>query len=160
MPLRKFNGDQYNIIKDKSKLGSKYNWNPKGFQALNEEILEPYSNFEKTFELFHDTINALVLNFDKINMADKLIANAIEQDGTVDYLKINKAYTKIAYESYNMADGITTIMFLRTDTLDYTIAEDGDDLVSKLGDTIKMGVGFNWNDDQQTPTPGYIAVKS
>jgi hypothetical protein len=51
-------------------------------------------------------------------------------------------------------------MFLRTDTLDYTIAEDGDDLVSKLGDTVIMGAGFNWNDDQQTPTPGYIASKA
>lgn len=159
-PLNKFNGDQYNVIKDKAKLGSKYNWNPKGIQALNEEVLQPYSNFEKTFSLLHDTIKSLVLNFDKINMADKLLANAIEQDGTVDYLKINKAYTKIAYESYNMADGITTIMFLRTDTLDYTIAENGDDLVNKLGDTIIMGAGFNWNDDQQTPTPGYIASKA
>lgn len=159
-PVNKFNGDQYNVIKGKAKLGSKYNWNPKGIQALNEEVLEPYSNFEKTYTLFHDTIKGLVLNFDKIDMADKLIANAIEQDGTVDYLKINKAYTKIAYESYHMADGITTIMFLRTDTLDYTIADDGDDLVSKLGDTVTMGAGFNWNDDQQTPTPGYIASKA
>lgn len=159
-PVNKFNGDQYNVIKGKAKLGSKYNWNPKGIQALNEEVLEPYSNFEKTYTLFHDTIKGLVLNFDKIDMADKLIANAIEQDGTVDYLKINKAYTKIAYESYHMADGITTIMFLRTDTLDYTIADDGDDLVNKLGDTVTMGAGFNWNDDQQTPTPGYIASKA
>lgn len=159
-PLNKFNGDQYNVVKGKSKLGSKYNWNPKGIQALNEEVLEPYSNFEKTFELFHDTIKSLVLNFDKISMADKLIANSIEQDGTVDYLKINKAYTKIAYESYQLADGITTIMFLRTDTLDYTIADDGDDLVNKLGDSIIMGAGFNWNDDQQTPTPGYTAAKA
>lgn len=159
-PLNKFNGDQYNVIKGKAKLGSKYNWNPKGVQALNEEVLEPYSDFKKTYALFHDTIKALVLNFDKIDMADKLIANAIEPDGTVNYLKINKAYTKIAYESYNMADGITTIMFLRTDTLDYTIVDNGDDLVNKLGDTVIMGAGFNWNDDQQTPTPGFIAAKS
>jgi hypothetical protein len=161
IPINKFDGNQYNIIKDKSKLGSKYNFNDKGIRALNAEVLQPYSNFEKTFTLFHDTFKSLVLNFDKIKMADKLIANAIEQDGTVDFQKIGRAYTKIAYESYNMADKITTIMFLRTDTLDYTIADDGDDLVQKMQDgTIIMGAGFNWNDDQQTPTPGYIASKA
>lgn len=161
IPINKFDGNQYNIIKDKSKLGSKYNFNDKGIRALNAEVLQPYSNFEKTFTLFHDTFKSLVLNFDKIKMADKLIANAIEQDGTVDFQKIGRAYTKIAYESYHMADGITTIMFLRTDTLDYTIAADGDDLVQKMQDgTIVMSAGFNWNDDQQTPTPGYTASKA
>ena len=161
LPINKFDGNQYNVIKDKVKLGSKYNFNVKGINALNAEVLQPYSNFEKTFTLFHDTFKSLVLNFDKIKMADKLIANAIEQDGTVDFQKIGRAYTKIAYESYHMADGITTIMFLRTDSLDYTIAEDGDDLVKKMQDgTIIMGAGFNWNDDQQTPTPGYTASKA
>ena len=161
IPINKFDGNQYNVIKGKAKLGSKYNFNDKGIRALNAEVLQPYSNFEKTFTLFHDTFKSLVLNFDKIKMADKLIANAIEQDGTVDFQKIGRAYTKIAYESYHMADGITTIMFLRTDTLDYTIADDGDDLVQKMQDgTIVMGAGFNWNDDQQTPTPGYTASKA
>lgn len=161
IPINKFDGNQYNVIKGKAKLGSKYNFNDKGIRALNAEVLQQYSNFEKTFALFHDTFKSLVLNFDKIPMADKLIANAIEQDGTVDYQKIGRAYTKIAYESYNLADGITTIMFLRTDTLDYTIAADGNDLINKMKDgTIVMGAGFNWNDDQQTPTPGYIAAKS
>ena len=161
VPIHKFDGNQYNVIKGKAKLGSKYNFNDKGIRALNAEVLQPYSNFEKTFALFHDTIKSLILNFDKISMADKLIANAIEQDGTVDYQKLGRAYTKIAYESYNLADGITTIMFLRTDTLDYTIAADGNDLINKMKDgTIVMGAGFNWNDDQQTPTPGYMAAKA
>jgi hypothetical protein len=158
--VNKFDGNQYNITQGKAKLGNKYNWNVKGFQALNEEILEPYSDFDKTFELFHTTIKALVLNFDKIKNADKLIATAVNQDGTVDWIKMNKAYTKIAYESYNLADGITTIMFLRTDTLDYTLIKDGNDLVKKLGKTVLISSGFNWNDDQQTPTPSYNASKS
>jgi hypothetical protein len=158
-PISKFNGNQYNLIKGKAKLGNKYNWNRKGFDALNEEVLEPYSNFNKTFELFHNTIKTLVQNFNKIENADRLIAAAIEQDGTVVWEKINKAYVKIAYESYHLADGITTIMFLRTDTLDYTIIKDGDDLIDNLFKTVDIGVGFNWNDDQQNPTPGLMATK-
>lgn len=159
VPLSNFNGDQYKITKNGAKLGSKYNWNQTGFLELNKEILEPHSDFNKTFSLFHDTIVALVQNIKKIPNADKLLASAINQDGTVDFLKMNKAYTKIAYESYNLADGVTTIMFLRTDTLDYTIIKDGNDLMNKLGDTVLSVKGFNWNDDQQTPTPGYIAAK-
>jgi hypothetical protein len=65
----------------------------------------------------------------------------------------------LAYSSYNIADGITTVMLLRTDTLDYTIIKDGIELADRLGKDVVMGGGFNWNDDQQTPTPGYIASK-
>lgn len=160
IPISKFDGNQYNVHGKSVKLGSKYNWNKKGFTALNEEVLEPYSDFNKTFDMFHETIKALVQNFNNIPNADKLIASAINQDGTVDFTKMTKAYSKIAYESYHQADGITTIMFLRTDTLDYTIIHNGDDLVNKLGDTVVIGVGFNWNDDQQNPTPGFMAAKS
>ena len=41
---------------------------------------------------------------------------------------------------------------------EYTIFRNSDDLVRQLssGQAITGG-GFNWNDDQQTPTPGYIA---
>ena len=47
-------------------------------------------------------------------------------------------------------------MLLRTDTLDYTIFKDADDLITQMkGGNVITGGGFNWNDDQQTPTPGY-----
>ena len=160
-----YNGNRHNVIKGKAKQGSKYNWNESGFKALNIEVLQPYSNFDKTFALFHNTIKALIQNFDELGKKlgfkpDALIANSVEQDGTVDWLKMNKAYAKIAYSSYHLADGITTIMFLRTNTLDYTIIKDGDDFVNKLGTEVVMGGGFNWNDDQQTPTPGYNAASA
>ena len=162
VPINQWNGNQFNYNKKnkKAKEGSKYNWNQKGFDGLNAEVLQPYSDFDKTYKLFHDTIKSLVQNIDKIDNWDKWLANSIEQDGTVDYLKVNKAYTRIAYQSYHLADGITTIMLLRTDTLDYSIIQDGAELADRLGDDIIPGAGFNWNDDQQTPTPGYTAAKA
>ena len=162
IPLNKWNGNQFNYNKKnkRAKEASRYNWNEKGFKLLNEEVLQSYSNFDKTYKLFHDTIKSLVQNIDQIDNWDKWLANSIESDGTVNYLKINKAYTRIAYQSYHLADGITTIMLLRTDTLDYTIIQDGAELADRLGDDVIMGAGFNWNDDQQTPTPGYTATKS
>lgn len=167
----KFDGNQYNVIKGKAKKGSKYNWNKKGFDALNNEVLEPYANKKQTADLFISTIKALVQNYAKLSEAQpgnthhkpfkpaELIIDAINNDGTVDMKKMNVAYSKIAYASYHLADGITTVMLLRTDTLDYTIFKDADDLVGQMNNNqVITGGGFNWNDDQQTPTPGYTAA--
>ena len=108
----------------------------------------------------------------------KLIIEAIKQEKgppsedypngriytTVDKEKMNIAYSKIAYASYHLADGITTVMLLRTDNLDYTIFRNADDLVEKMkSGNVVTGLnggsgGFNWNDDQQTPTAGYMSA--
>ena len=170
IPAREYNGNRYNVIKGKAKEGSKYNWNASGFKALNIEVLQPYSNLRQTFDLFESTIRALVQNYDKLSKPQQgnshhkpfnpgdLIEAAINDDGTVDMKKMNIAYSKIAYASYHLADGITTVMLLRTDNLEYTIFRNADELVDQMnGDSIITGGGFNWNDDQQTPTPGYIA---
>jgi hypothetical protein len=167
---QKFDGNQYNVINKKAKKGSKYNWNKKGFDALNNEVLEPYANKKQTVDLFLSTIKALVQNYDKLSTEQagnthhkpfkpaELIIDAVNNDGTVDMQKMNIAYSKIAYASYHLADGITTVMLLRTDNLSYTIFKDAGDLVDQMNQgRVVTGGGFNWNDDQQTPTPGYIA---
>ncbi len=171
-----YNGNQYNVIKGKAKEGSKYNWNKKGFDALNNEVLEPYANKKQTADLFISTIKALVQNYDKLSKPAtnndgtandhhkpfkpaELIIDAVNNDGTVDMKKMNIAYSKIAYSSYHLADKITTVMLLRTDNLSYTIFEDAGDLVDQMNQgRVVTGGGFNWNDDQQTPTPGYISA--
>jgi hypothetical protein len=171
VPAREYNGNRYNVIKKKAKEGSKYNWNASGFKALNIEVLKPYANKRETYELFESTIKSLVQNYDKLSNQQagnthhkpfdpgKLIADAINDDGTVDMKEMNIAYSKIAYSSYHLADGITVVMLLRTDNLNYVIFRNADDLVQQMGgDKIVTGGGFNWNDDQQTPTPGYIAA--
>ncbi len=168
VPARKYNGNQFNVIKGRAKEGSKYNWNASGFKALNIEVLEPYADKADTYNLFEKTIQALVQNYDSLSKKQSgnshhkpfnpgdLIADAINDDGTADMVKMNLAYSKIAYSSYHLADGITTVMLLRTDTLDYTIFKDADDLITQMkGGNVITGGGFNWNDDQQTPTPGY-----
>jgi hypothetical protein len=45
-------------------------------------------------------------------------------------------------------------MFLRTDSLNFVIIDDGDDFINKF-DSLKVS-GFVWNDDQQNPTPGFL----
>lgn len=178
VPAQEFDGNQFNVIKGKAKEGSKYNWNSTGLEALNNEVLEPYANKKQTFDLFVSTIRSLVQNYDALSKPAKnddgtpnthhkpfkpaeLIMSAIENDGQINIPEMNAAYSKIAYASYHLADKITTVMLLRTDTLDFVIFRDADDLVDQFkSGKITTGGGFNWNDDQQTPTPGFIPPKA
>jgi len=155
IPLSKFDGNTYNYQKKSCKYGSKYNWNRSCFTLLNEEVLEPYSTRKKTFQLFSKTIKAMILNYDQIPNADKILKDAINRGGTVDYDRITKAYSYITFLSYKLSDNIEKILFLKTDTLDYYIVNNIDEFMEALGDKIVVSSGFTWNDDQQSPTPAY-----
>jgi hypothetical protein len=185
--IQDWSGKEYNYNKAKktSKEGSRYNWSPTGFRKLNEEVLR-YSNFDLTFKLFRNAIDGsqnqkgLVQNYDELNKPatntegtpnehhkpfnpDALIAAAVKESGqgdgkTIDFDKITPAFTKIAYASYHLADGITEIMLLNTSTLDYTMIKDAEDFRQQMvGGNISAG-SFSWNDDQQTATPGYMTA--
>ena len=46
-------------------------------------------------------------------------------------------------------------MFINTDTRNFLIIKDGEDLINNW-DGLKV-TSFTWNDDQQNPTPGFNA---
>jgi hypothetical protein len=155
-------------IKGAGKEGARYNFNETGLTALNNDLLRPFSTRELTTELFFETFSRIILNLDQVEeslgqTALELIDAAIPttedgRDGGIDVNEIIKAYTLLAYESYHLADGITTIMYLNTESLDYALVENGNDLVDRIGQDIKITGGFNFNDDQQTPTPAYLVM--
>jgi hypothetical protein len=155
------------------KVASKYNWNAKGFNALNDEVLV-HSTRAETVELFVSSLKSIFNNYDAVvKHMDKLgvgspaglIGAAISRDGKkVSLSKMNKAITAMAFVSYHLEDQIENILFLNTDTLDYTIIRgaggDPTDLLDKMDNGyIKATSGFNWNDAQQTPTPTYNTSK-
>jgi hypothetical protein len=154
--MRGWDGNAKNIQKSgKSKLGSQYNYGPGGIDNLNSEVLEPYSSQQQTSQMFIETFKSMTGNWDQIDVPkDELINKAINADGTIDYNEMTKAWSRIAYESYRLSDGIQVIMFLRTDSLNFVIIDDGDDFINKF-DSLKVS-GFVWNDDQQNPTPGFL----
>jgi hypothetical protein len=170
------------------KQGCVYNWSYKMLEKLNDEILI-YSDYNKTYDLFYSTISKLITNLDDVSEpamvnsgkgkqmpklsadgkiafpgvdAEELIGNAIMEDGTIIVPAMMEAYTKLAYASYNRADGVEAIMFLNTETLDYSIIQNGDDLADKMIGkgvaSIKFSGGFHFNDDQQSATPAYLAL--
>lgn len=180
----KFSANSYNITNGKAKLGAKYNFNYRNLNALNDEVLI-YSDTDKTYDLFYNTFATLITNLDEVARpgtnekgevilgpdnkplfpgvkAEKLIWGAMFDDGTIDVNKMMAAYTRLAYESYNRADHVESIMFLNTDTLDFSIASGSQDLLRRMGggadSTVRITGGFNFNDDQQSATPAYLAT--
>jgi hypothetical protein len=153
------------------KTACKYNWNKKGFDALNGEVLV-HSTRPATVALFVESLKSIYNNYEPlakkmeqlgVGSPSGLIGQAISRDGKrVDMHKMNKAITAMAFVSYHLEDHIENILFLNTESLDYTIfrGEGGDptDLLDKIDSgLVKITSGFNWNDAQQTPTPSYNA---
>lgn len=156
------------------KTASKYNWNKKGFDQLNNEVLV-HSTRVGTVSLFVDSLKSIFNNYNAVakqmnqlglGSPSGLIGAAISRDGKrVDMHKMNKAITAMAFVSYHLEDHIENIFFLNTESLDYTIfrGQGGDptDLLDKIDSgEVKITSGFNWNDAQQTPTPSYNAGAS
>ena len=170
-----FSANTFNLNKStgKAKEGAAYNFNYRGLTTLNNEVLV-HSTYDLTYDLFYNTFEKLITNLDDIRKSrvtttgkkvlgvspEKLVSGAINEDGTIDPIAMMSAYTRLAYESYNRADGVEAILFLNTNSLDYTIAKDGKELISKLNNEITISSGFNFNDDQQSATPAYLAKKS
>jgi hypothetical protein len=180
----KFKANHFNITGGKAKLGALYNFNYRHLNLLNEEVLI-YSDPDKTFDLFYNTFSTLITNLDEVAKpgttssgepilgpdgkslfpgvnAKNLIMKAIFEDGTINVNAMMAAYTRLAYESYNRADHVESIMFLNTTTLDYSIATSSQDLLGKMGgkdeSSVRITGGFNFNDDQQSATPAYLAT--
>lgn len=169
-----FNANTFNKNKTTGKMkeAAAYNFNYRGLSKLNDEVLV-HSTYELTYDLFYDTFSTLITNLDLVKKSttdsagnkimgvspEKLISGAIYEDGTIEVDDMMAAYTRLAYESYNRADGVEAILFLNTTSLDYTIARNGKDLVGKLNDSITITGGFNFNDDQQSATPAYLAKR-
>jgi len=154
----RFNNVSMSGGKQRSKIASKYNWNDKGIEALNAEVLGPYSDFNKTQKLLTDVFRRIVKNYDKLKDFDRAIELMIAPDGIIkpDYMKY---YSKIMYDSYNAADGVTNIILINTGTLSFTVIRNSKDLMSRIGQDFKPTGGFNWNDNQQTASPQFVVVK-
>tara|TARA_B100000674_G_scaffold26477_1_gene18516 strand:+ start:3053 stop:4759 length:1707 start_codon:yes stop_codon:yes gene_type:complete len=185
LPLQQYDGSTFNkreTGKGNWKKGSNYNFNQSGIDKLNNDILIPYAkaaaeNREPkmsargvTHQLFHEPFKILIGNHEQIPDFSNIIYNAIKDDGTVEYTDMAKAYTSLAYKSYQLADKVKDILFIRTDTRHFAIIADHDDFQNALQDTtdeqgnvikarVVIGSGFTWNDDQQTPTPTYLSAK-
>ena len=171
LPLQQYDGSTHKESnKGVWKKGSKYNFNQSGMDGLNTDILEPYANTaaqnrgpqvsakDVTHQLFHESFKILIGNHKEIPGFSNVIYNAIKDDGTVEYADMARAYTSLAYKSYQLADKVKDILFIRTDTRHFAIIADHDDFQNALQDTtdeqgnvtkarVVIGSGFTWNDD-------------
>ena len=167
-----YSANTFNKTKKGVKEASKYNFNKQGLTKLNDEILI-YSTPELTYDLFANTFSTLITNLSEVESSyvdskgnrfkgvklETIVWETLFDDGTIDVDGIMKAYTRLAYESYNRENDVESILFLNTRSLDYTIARNGRDMLAKLasGD-IKITSGFNFNDSQQSASPAYLST--
>jgi hypothetical protein len=171
-PTASFSANTFNKTKKGVKEASKYNFNKQGLNKLNDEILI-YSTPELTYDLFANTFSALITNLSEVEQSyidskgnrfkgvklEDVVWNCLYDDGTIDVDAMMQAYTRLAYESYNRENGVESILFLNTRSLDYTIARNGKDMLSKLNSNdLKITSGFNFNDSQQSASPAYLAT--
>jgi hypothetical protein len=121
--------------------------------------------------LFVKLFKSLVGNYDAVEKELKRLRMPAPEeyirralDGPEDrlYTNMNKAMTAIAFTSYRLSEEHPwdAILFLNTSSLNYTIVRSAKELINAIGtgDVVITG-GFNFNDAQQTPTPGYNAPK-
>lgn len=119
-------------VKKTELTGVNQNW----FNSFNQKIQE-FSD-EGGFvdaEVVRDFMLELVklgIKEDYHGLIEKnAIYSSVSEDGTVNYPKLWKAYAISAFKAYQVADGVSTIMMLNSETRSYTLFKDSKQL-SKL----------------------------
>lgn len=157
--LKNIAGDEL-VTRGKSEKTGKpvslYNWNDKGIGALNTEVLAPLNNKKATVQFLTNTFKKIVKNHEEVDIFDQAINAMVKDDGTINEETYMKLYSRILYESYSKADGISNIMIIDTAAREYVIIRSGKDLSKKLGNEVRSSGGFNWNDNHQKASPQYV----
>lgn len=157
--LKNIAGDEL-VTRGKSEKTGKpislYNWNDKGISALNTQVLAPLNNKKATVQFLTNTFRKIVKNHEEVDIFDQAINSMVKDDGTINEETYMKLYSRILYESYSKADGISNIMIIDTAAREYVIIRSGKDLSKKLGSEVRSSGGFNWNDNHQKASPQYV----
>tara|TARA_B100001057_G_scaffold7081_1_gene6456 strand:+ start:4442 stop:5986 length:1545 start_codon:yes stop_codon:yes gene_type:complete len=157
--LKNIAGDEL-VTRGKSEKTGKpvslYNWNDKGISALNTQVLAPLNNKKATVQFLTNTFRKIVKNHEEVDIFDQAIDSMVKDDGTINEETYMKLYSRILYESYSKADGISNIMIIDTAAREYVIIRSGKDLSKKLGSEVRSSGGFNWNDNHQKASPQYV----
>jgi|TARA_B100000586_G_scaffold223822_1_gene171112 hypothetical protein len=144
------------------KEASRYNFNRRGIDRLNNEILGPKSNKEATTKMLQAVITKLIPNIKKYypkGVNKKIeIGNVVGDDGTINIDNFNNTYGSLAYEVYQKgADQVGNIMFVNGSTRNYKIISNPAELEQELNNnSIKVSGGVTWNDDQQKATAQFF----
>ena len=138
------------------KQASRYNFNAKGIQFLNDEVLEPYSDKKKTTELLLGVIKGIMPGWKRVPDFEKIVAKMPNEDGTLSMQRLWSFYTGLAYESYNIEDNVENILFINSNTRSYYIINNRDEMIKAIAQgKVEVTGGISWNDDQMKASPQY-----
>lgn len=126
----------YNFTKADGKPGRKVteltgvnqNW----FNSFNQRVEESEFVDSEVVKDFMLELVKLGIKEDFHGLIEKnTVYSSVNEDGTVNYPKLWKAYALSAFKAYQVADGVSTIMMLNSETRSYTLFKDSKQL-SKL----------------------------
>lgn len=141
------------------KKGSRFNWNTKGLNALNDVMITNVKKKDKRSillkELMFTLWSGLINNRDEIKNFQERVYSMITDDGIVDIGKAIQTAAELLYESYALSDGqmikgkpIFNIIVLNAGNLNYQIIRSSKD-ISK----VRIVGGISWNDANQSTSP-------
>jgi hypothetical protein len=141
------------------KKGSRFNWNTKGLNALNNVMITTIKKKDKRSillkELMFTLWAGLVNNRDEIKNFRERVHSMINDEGIVDIEKAILTAAELLYESYALSDGQTikgkrvfNIIVLNAGNLNYQIIRSSKD-ISK----VRIVGGISWNDANQSTSP-------
>ena len=143
-------------ISSAGKQASRYNLNAKGIQFLNDEVLGPYSDKKKTTELLLGIIKGIMPGWKRVPEFEKIVGKMSNEDGTLSLQRLWSFYTGLAYESYNIEDGVENILFINSNTRSYFIINNRDEMIKAIAQgKVEVTGGISWNDDQMKASPQY-----
>ncbi len=141
------------------KKGSRFNWNTKGLNALNEIMIANVKKKDKRSILLKELMltlwAGLINNRDEIKNFQERVYSMINNDGIVDIEKAIQTAAELLYESYALSDvqiikgkPVFNIIVLNAGNLNYQIIRSSKD-ISK----VKIVGGISWNDANQSTSP-------
>lgn len=150
-----FNGDYWNISANSVKYANRYNFNPKGLNAIRDELV-PYSTRALTKDLFQSALENIFIDAE-LDGLDQMLTDAISDDGDFDPKNIEVIFAFFMFENYKMVDAFDKMIVIDHSKLDFLVMEEATDFAKAIIDgKLRQAAGFNWNDDQQSPSPSYL----
>jgi hypothetical protein len=140
--------------------GEKYknlNFNKAGIQNLNE-LLKEYTQPGSAEKVLQAIATGFYTDLPK-GLANDFVKNSV-QNNQIDYEKAIIEFVALGHEYYKAKEGHDYIMIFNTNTGDYAMIKDGQDMKQALSQGIlKLGGGMDFFDDRSKGTPQILTGK-
>lgn len=143
--------------KIKDKKYKSLNFNKEGIKNLNE-LLKEYTPSGSAEQILQAIVTGFYTDLPE-GLANDFVKNSV-QNNQIDYQKAITEFVALGHEYYKAKEGHDYIMIFNTNTGDYVMIKDGQDMKKALSQGIlKLGSGMDFFDDRSKGTPQIFTGK-